>query len=160
VSVARHAQPAPCVAPPPDRVGRRAAAALACELAGRTGHLGALILLAHPDDGSEIGRHVVGVPLPPVDGDALLGLVLPSEATVCDAGRIREMSLRRLARHWHADRLLVAPCTFGNLLVALAVVPIGLGVRGRLVEREARVITERFAAAVIGTRLFVNAAAS
>jgi hypothetical protein len=137
-------------APPPEHH-------LACALAARSRSDEALVVLADPEGGGEIGRYVLGHRLPPIDGGALLDLVLPSEATVCDLARIHEPSLRRLARYWQTDRLLVAPCSFGHSLVALAVVPLGLGVSARRLERDARPVCERFAASVTGNRLIVNA---
>jgi hypothetical protein len=130
---------------------------LALELAGRSRADGAVVVLADPQGGGEVGRCVLGHRVPTVDGDALLDLVLPSEATVCDVARIHEPSLRRLALHWKADRLLVAPCSFGNTLVALAIVPLGVGISARRIERDARGLCECFAAAVVGTRLLANA---
>jgi hypothetical protein len=150
--------PAVCPVAAPEPTSAALQHELALELALRSRAAGALIVLADPLGGGEIGRCVVGPCLPAVDGNALLDLVLPSEATVCDVGRIHEPSLRRLARHWNADRLLVAPCSFGTTLVALAIVPLGPGLSARRIERDARGVCERFAAAVIGTRLLAHAA--
>src|SRR5215211_49406 len=142
------------ITPTPDRIGRRPAAHLARELSTLTGRRRAVVLLADPADGAELDRHVDGPPPGPIDGDAVLGLVLPSRPAVCDTARLHEPSLRRLADDWHTERLLVAPCTFGHWLVAVAVVAVEPGADALLIEHGARPLVERFAAAVIGTRLF------
>ena len=138
----------------PDRVGRRPARQLARQLGALTGRRRAVVLLADPSTGGELARHVEGPPPGAIDGDAVLALVLPSQPTVCDAARLHEPALRRLAHDWRADRLLVAPCTFGHNLVAVAVVAVPRHAEPLPIERAARPIAERFAAAVIGTRLF------
>jgi hypothetical protein len=153
----RPALPAVCPAAPSPSAAPPLEHQLAAALATRSAADGVLVVLVDPENGGETGRIVIGRRLPVIDGDALLDLVLPSEATVCDIARIHEPSLRRLARHWKADRLLVAPCTFGHTLVALAVVPVGLGVSSRRLERSARALCERFAAAVTGSRLLAGA---
>jgi hypothetical protein len=114
----------------------------------------AVVLLADPSTGLELARHVEGPPLGLVDGDAVLDLVLPSHATVCDATRLHETALRRLATQWRTERLLVAPCTFGHTLVGVALAAVAPAAQSPLVERAARPLVDRFAAAVIGTRLF------
>jgi hypothetical protein len=116
-----------------------------------------LVVLADPRDGSELDRYSFGAVPAAADGDALLALVLPLEATVCDVSRLHEPSLRRLADHWGQERMLIAPCTFGSDLVALALAPVADDVPAPVVEREARRLSERFAAAVVGTRLFAAA---
>jgi hypothetical protein len=141
-----------------DRIGRCPARHLARELGALTGRKRAVVLLADLTDGTELVRHVEGPRLGSIDGDALLALVLPSEPMVCDAARLHEPSLRLLARRWRADRLLVAPCTFGHTLVGLAVVALPPDADTPVVVRAARPLCERFAVAVIGTRLFANAA--
>lgn len=130
---------------------------LARQLALLTGVRRVLVVLADPRDGSELDRYSFGAVLADADGDALLSLVLPSEAAVCSVRRLHEPSLRRLAEHWGRDRMLIAPCTFGTELVALALAPVGDDVPAPIVEREARRLTERFAAAVVGSRLFARA---
>ena len=130
---------------------------LARRLSLLTGERRVLIVLADPRDGNELDRCSFGAALADADGDALLSLVLPMEATVCDVNRLHEPSLRRLADHWGLARMLIAPCTFGSDLVALALAPVADGVPARVVEREARRLSERFAAGVVGTRLFAAA---
>jgi hypothetical protein len=142
------------LSPATDTVGRAASRHLARQLAMLTGTRRVLVVLAHPTGGTELDRF--GPDASSIDGDAVLTLVLPTEATVCDAARIHEPSLRRLAEHWGAERVLVAPCTFGHELVAVAIAPVAAGVAALPVEREARRLTERFAAGVVGTRLFAN----
>src|SRR4051812_11670787 len=144
---------------PADRIGRRAAGHLARELTALTHRRCALVVLADPTTGAELDRHVVGPPPAAVDGSAVLRLVLPSRPVVCDAARLHEASLRRLLQHWRAERLLVAPCTFGHDLVAVAVVAVAPGADALLVERTARPLADRFATAVIGTRLLTSPAA-
>jgi hypothetical protein len=143
----------------PDRVGHRRAGHLARELVAVTGRRRALVLLADPVTGAELDRYVVGPTPAAIDGDAVLDLVLPSHPVVCDASRLHEPSLRRLVHHWRSDRLLVAPCTFGHALVAVAVVAVAPGADALPIERAARPLVDRFATAVIGTRLLANAAA-
>jgi len=138
-------------------VGRRPAGHLARELSAVTGRRRAVVLLADLTNGAELDRHVEGPALRGIDGDALLALVLPSRPTVCDAARLHEPSLRRLAEQWHSSRLLVAPCTFGHLLVGLAVVALATSTDAPLVERAARPLADRFATGVVGTRLLANA---
>jgi hypothetical protein len=140
----------------PDRIGRRPAGHLARELSALTGRRRAVVLLAHPSTGVELDRHVDGPPPGPVDGDALLALVLPSHPMVCDTARLHEPSLRRLAEHWRTERLLIAPCTFGHALVGLAIVALAPGAEALPIERAALPLVDRFAAGVIGTRLFTN----
>jgi hypothetical protein len=139
-----------------DTIGWAATRHLACQIAMLTGHRRVLVVLADPQDGTELDRYSFGAAFAGADGDALLSLVLPTDAAVCDVARLHEPSLRRLADHWAAERLLVAPCTFGNELVALAVAPVAGDVPTLIVEREARRLAERFAASVIGTRLFAT----
>ena len=139
-----------------DRVGRHPARQLGRELATLTGRKRAVVLLADLTDGTELDRYSGGPRPGPIDGDALLALVLPTEPTVCDTARLHEPSLRLLARRWRTDRLLVAPCTFGHLLVALAIVAIAPDADAHVVVRAARPLCERFAVAVVGTRLFAN----
>jgi hypothetical protein len=146
------------MSPSPDRIGHRPAGHLARELTALTHRRRALVVLADPTTGAELDRHVVGPPPAGVDGSAVLGLVLPSRPTVCDASRLHEASLRRLLQHWRADRLLVAPCTFGHDLVAVAVVAVAPGADPLLIERAARPLADRFATSVIGTRLLTNPA--
>jgi hypothetical protein len=149
--------PAPtCSRPVIDRVGRYPARQLGRELVTLTGRNRAVVVLADLTDGTELDRYVDGPRPGPIDGDALLALVLPTEPTVCDTARLHEPSLRLLAHRWRADRLLVAPCTFGHLLVALAIVAISPDADTHVVVRAARPLCERFAVAVIGTRLFAN----
>jgi len=143
----------------PDRVGHRPARQLARQLGTVPGRRRAIVLMADPSTGGERARHVDGPPPGPIDGDAVLALVLPSQPTVCDTARLHEPALRRLAHHWRTDRLLVAPCTFGHNLVAVAVVAVPHDAEPLLIERAARPLAERFAAAVIGTRLFTAATA-
>jgi hypothetical protein len=131
---------------------------LARQLAVLTGVRRVLVVLADPRDGSELDRYSFGAVLAQADGDALLSLVLPTEPLVCEVHRLHEPSLRRLADHWGRGRMLIAPCTFGTDLVALAVAPVADDVPAPIVEREARRLTERFAAGVIGSRLFAPAA--
>jgi hypothetical protein len=140
----------------PDTIGRTAARHLARQLAMLTGSRRALVVLADPRDGTELERHPSGAAVPDTDGNALLSLVFASDAAVCEVSRLHEASLRRLAHHWAADHLLVVPCTFGHDLVAVAVAPVGPNVPAAPIVREARHLAERFAASVIGTRLFVN----
>jgi hypothetical protein len=130
---------------------------LARRLALLTGERRVLIVLADPRDGSELDRYSYGAVLAAADGDALLSLVVPMEATVCEVNRLHEPSLRRLAEHWGQARMLIAPCTFGSGLVALALAPVADDVPAPMVEREARRLSERFAAGVVGTRLFATA---
>ncbi len=130
---------------------------LARQLALLTGVRRVLVVLADPRDGSELDRYSFGAVLARADGDALLSLVLPTEPSVCEVHRLHEPSLRRLADHWGRRRMLIAPCTFGTELVALALAPVGDDVPAPIVEREARRLTERFAAGVIGSRLFARA---
>ena len=104
------------------------------------------MLLADLTDGTELDRYVDGPRPGPIDGDALLALVLPTEPTVCDTARLHEPSLRLLARRWRTDRLLVA----------LAIVAIAPDADTHVVVRAARPLCERFAVAVVGTRLFAN----
>ena len=130
---------------------------LARQLSLLTGVRRVLILLADPRNGSELDRYSFGAVLAGADGDALLSLVLPTEATVCDVNRLHEPSLRRLAECWGVDRMLIAPCTFGSDLVALALAQVTADVPAAVVEREARRLSERFAAGVVGTRLFACA---
>jgi len=130
---------------------------LARQLSLLTGGRGVLVLLADPCDGRELDRCSFGAVLADADGDALLSLVLPKEATVCDVNRLHEPSLRRLTQRWGVDRMLIAPCTFGSELVALALAPVAGDVPATVVEREARRLSERFAAGVVGTRLFARA---
>jgi len=144
----------PAIAPTPDRVGRRPAAHLARQLSALTGRRRAVVILADPSNGAELDRHVGGPPPGPIDGRAVLRLVLPSHPTVCDTSRLHEPSLRHLADHWNTERLLVAPCTFGHSLVAVAVVAVAPGASALPIEHGARPLVERFAAAVIGTRVF------
>jgi hypothetical protein len=146
-------------ATPIDRIGRRPAGHLARELAALTGRRRAVVLLADPTNGTELDRHVLGPLAGPFDGDAVLGLVLPSQPTVCDASRLHEPSLRRLVHHWRSERLLIAPCTFGHALVGLAIVAVAPTAEQLPIERSARALVDRFAAGVIGTRLFSNPAA-
>jgi hypothetical protein len=138
----------------PDRVGVRTARHLARALTAVTGRRRAVVLLADPNTGLELDRHVDGPPLGPLDGDAVLTLVLPSQATVCDTARLHEPALRRLAAQWRTERLLVAPCTFGHALIGVAVVAVAPAAEAPLVERAARPLVDRFATAVVGTRLF------
>jgi hypothetical protein len=145
--------------PPADLVGRRFARHLASELAALTARRRAVVLLADPATGTELDRHVVGPPPGPIDGDALLALVLPSQATVCDAGRLHEPGLRCLAHQWRCTQLLIAPCTFGHALVGLAIVAVAPNAEPLPIERAARPLVDRFATAIVGTRLFTNAAA-
>ncbi len=157
----RPAAPAPASPrrrPVIDPVGRSPARHLARELVALGGRRQAVVVLADLTDGTELDRYIAGPRPHNIDGDALLALVLPSEPTVCDASRLHEPSLRVLARRWRADRLLVAPCTFGHTLVALAVVSLAAETDSGLVVRAARPLCERFAVAVIGTRLFANVA--
>ena len=142
-----------------DRIGHRPARQLARQLGAVTGRRRAVVLMADPSTGGELARHVDGPPPGPIDGDAVLALVLPSQPTVCDTARLHEPALRRLAHHWRTDRLLVAPCTFGHNLVAVAVVAVPRDAEPLLIERAARPLAERFAAAVVGTRLFTAAIA-
>jgi hypothetical protein len=142
--------------PHPDRIGRRPAGHLARELSALTGRRRAIVLLADPSTGAELYRHVDGPPPGPIDGDALLALVLPSHPTVCDTSRLHEPSLRRLADHWRSGRLLIAPCTFGHALIGLAVVALAPGAESLPIERAARPLVDRFATAVTGTRLFTD----
>jgi len=130
---------------------------LARQLSLLTGVRRALVVLADPRDGTELDRYSFGAVLADADGDALLSLVLPTEPSVCAAHRLHEPSLRRLGEHWGHRRLLIAPCTFGASLVALAIVPVADDVPAPVVEREARRLTERFAASIVGTRLFAHA---
>jgi hypothetical protein len=130
---------------------------LARQLSLVTGVRRVLVVLADPRDGTELDRYSFGAGLADADGDALLSLVLPTEPSVCDVHRLHEPSLRRLADHWGHQRMLIAPCTFGSGLVALALAPVGDDVPAPVVEREARRLTERFAASVVGTRLFAHA---
>jgi hypothetical protein len=130
---------------------------LARQLSLLTGGRRVLIVLADPRDNSELDRCSLGAVLADADGDALLSLVLPTEATVCDVSRLHEPSLRRLADHWNQERMLIAPCTFGADLLALALAPVADDVPAPVVEREARRLSERFAAGVVGTRLFAAA---
>src|SRR5262249_36960985 len=139
-----------------DPRGFGAARHLARRIAMLTGLRRVLVVLADPCLGTELGRYEFGAPVPGIDTNALLELVLPTDACVCDVARLHEPALRRLADHWAADRILVAPCTFGHELVALAVAPVG-ATPTAAVEREVRRLTERFAASVIGTRLFSRA---
>jgi hypothetical protein len=141
-----------------DRVGRSPARQLARGLVALTAQRRAIVVLADLTTGTELDRHVAGPAPGPLDGDALLALVLPTEPTVCQASRLHEPSLRLLAQRWRADRLLIAPCTFGHTLVALAVVALAHDADSHVVVRAARPLCERFAVAVIGTRLFANAA--
>ncbi len=143
----------------PDRVGLRPAGHLARELTAVTGRRRAIVLLADPSTGLELDRHVEGPPLGLIDGDAVLALVLPSHATVCDTARLHEPALRRLAVQWRTDRLLVAPCTFGHALIGVAIAAVAPAAETPLVERAARPLVDRFAAAVVGTRLFTSPAA-
>ena len=138
----------------PDRIGRRPAGHLARELTAVTGRRRALVLLADPSTGGELDRHVDGPPPGPIDGDAVLALVLPSQPTVCDTARLHEPALRRLAAQWRTERLLIAPCTFGHALVGVAIVAVAPAAETPLVERAARPLVDRFATAVVGTRLF------
>ena len=144
--------------PPADIIGRRPARHLARELVAVTGRRRAVVLLADPGTGTELDRHVVGPPPGSIDGDALLHLVLPSLATVCEVGRLHEPGLRRLANHWRCTQLLIAPCTFGHALVGLAIVAVAPGAEPLPIERAARPLVDRFATAIVGTRLFTNAA--
>ncbi|HKA04726.1 MAG TPA: hypothetical protein VKD67_10360 [Acidimicrobiales bacterium] len=130
---------------------------LARQLALLTGVRRVLVVLADPRNGSELDRYSLGAVLANADGDALLSLVLPAEAAVCAVNRLHEPSLRRLAERWGRERMLIAPCTFGNELVALALAPVGEDVPAAIVEREAGRLTERFAASVVGSRLFARA---
>jgi hypothetical protein len=75
---------------------------------------------------------------------------------VCPTARLHDASLRRLAIEWHTERLLVVPCFFGHDLIAFAVAPIDNPVETRQAELAARCVAERFAAHVVGTRLFAN----
>jgi hypothetical protein len=130
---------------------------LARQLSLLTGVRRVLVVLADPRDGTELDRYAFGAVLADADGDALLSLVLPTEACVCDVNRLHEPSLRRLADHWGRRRMLIAPCTFGRDLVALALAPVGDDVPAPIVEREARRLSERYAAGVVGRRLFAKA---
>jgi hypothetical protein len=130
---------------------------LARQLSLLTGGRRVLVVLADPRDGTELDRYSFGAVLADADGDALLSLVLPTEACVCDATRLHEPSLRRLAEQWGRRRMLIAPCTFGCDLVALALAPVDEDVPAPVVEREARRLSERFAASLVGRRLFAQA---
>jgi hypothetical protein len=139
-----------------DRTGRRDARRLALDLAVLVGRPASLVVLADPVSGGELARASAGHP-PAVDGEELLELVLPSEPVVCDAARVHNGELRRLACAWRVSRLLIVPCLFGNDLVALAVAPLGDRADARAVLVAARCQAERFAARVTATRLFGRA---
>jgi hypothetical protein len=138
---------------PATSVDFRAVDHLARQIAALTDAGPVLVVLADPRDGTELDRYELHAPMPDVDGEALLRLVLPTDATVCPVGRLHEPSLRRLAHRWHVDHVLVAPCTFGHELVAVAVAPVAGKVTSS-VEREVARLTERFAAALVARRLF------
>ena len=78
-------------------------------------HVGAVVLLADPTDGTRARPPRRRVPLPRRRRRR------PARAWCCRRSRPcatpRASTSRRcavLARHWRADRLLVAPCTFGH----------------------------------------------
>jgi hypothetical protein len=136
-----------------DTVGLRGARRLALDLTRIVRRRNCVVVLANPLDGTELARVCVGG-APLVDGDALLALVMSSEPAVCVTARLHDASLHRLGVAWHAERLLVVPCFFGHDLVALAIAPIDKPVESRQAEIAARAVAERFAAHVVGTRLF------
>ena len=138
-----------------DAVGLRGARRLALDLTRIVRRRNCVVVLANPLDGTELASVCVGR-APLVDGDALLALVVSSEPAVCPTSRLHDASLRRLAVEWHADRLLVVPCFFGHDLIALAVAPLDNPAETRQAEIAARCVAERFAAHVVGTRLFSN----
>jgi hypothetical protein len=135
-----------------DLVGERAARRLALDVGALVGRPDVLVLLAHPTTRQELARVSTGR-VPPVDGSALLGLVLPTDPTVCDVLRLHEPNLRALARHWRAPRVLVAPCVLGTELVGLALAPADVAMARRPVEQAAIALVERFSARVVATRL-------
>lgn len=126
----------------------RLARELALELSGIAGLGCAAVMVANPITRAEAGRATVGpcAPLPP---GALLDLVLPTEPSVCSVKRTHDRVLRALAETWAVDEVLLAPCTFGHDLLAVAVAPLGDVPDRRAALRSAGEVAERTAAAMV-----------
>jgi hypothetical protein len=101
----------------------RLAQDLALDLCSVTGQAQAAVVVVDPLAMVEQGRTVVGGEIPLPEG-ALVDLVLPTEPTVCTVERTHDRGLRVLADAWHAERLVLAPVTFGHDLLAVAVAPV------------------------------------
>jgi hypothetical protein len=127
---------------------------MACRLARDLCSLGrgdaALVVLVDPVTARPLGRCTIGPR--PDGGDGIVGLVLPTEPCVVDAARVHNAPVHLVADAWGTDRLLLVPCTFGNDLLAVAVLPVAADATPD--RRLAAVVADRFAAALTRARLF------
>jgi hypothetical protein len=128
---------------------------LASHLAACTGYGRAIVVLVDSRSGETQGVVAEGDDTP-TGLDALLRLVCSSDPAVVGTNRVHDLALRALAQRWDTDALLVAPCLFGNDVVAMVVLPLppGTTVASPSLVKAVRTLADRFAAGVVRARLF------
>jgi hypothetical protein len=128
---------------------------LASHLAACTGYGRAIVVLFDSRNGGTQGVVAEGDD-PPAGLEALFKLVCASDPAVVCTGRVHDVALRSLARRWDTDALLVAPCLFGNDVVAMVALPLppGTTVASPSLVKAVRTLSDRFAAGVVRARLF------
>jgi hypothetical protein len=142
-----------------DETRRSDVPALARRLAAHLGSLTsggrAVVVLVDPRTGATHG-HVADGADAPLGAEQLATLVCSSEPAVVPTARVHDLAVRALGLHWGTDAVLVAPCLFGNDVVALVALPLppGTTVAAPSLVRAVRSLTERFAASVVRARLF------
>ncbi len=128
---------------------------LAGHLAALTGRGESVVVLLDPRSGAV--QAVVPGGRKALDGARLLGgLVFASDPAVVRTDRVHDLGVRALAEAWKTSALLVAPCLFGNDVVALVALPLppGTAVAAPSLVQAVRTLTDRFAAGVVRARLF------
>jgi hypothetical protein len=134
---------------------------LATHLGSLTGSGQSVVVLVDPRSGRVQGHVAEGVAVPP-GATALGDLVCSSDPAVVRTSRMHDLALRALARHWGTDTLLVAPCLFGNDVVAMVALPLPTDttVAAPSLVRAVRALTDRFAAGVVRTHFLAAATAA